>query len=62
MMRTKFHHLYGDKFAAFLGDNKDPKILFPQFTPEESKEYPVEITVTNGKKENKRIYADPYFY
>lgn len=50
IMSLKFCHLYGDKWAAFYGAANSRwqlrRIIFPQFVPEEGKEYEVKVAVT----------------
>jgi len=48
-LTLSFSHLYGDKWAAFYGKEtpyQRRRIIFPQFTPEEGKEYAVRVKVT----------------
>lgn len=48
-MMVVFNHLYHDKWAAFRGEAKKfqpRRIIFPNFVPEEGKEYRVRFKVT----------------
>ena len=48
-MPVSFCHLYHDKWAAFRGEAKKfqpRRIIFPNFVPEEGKEYRVRFKVT----------------
>lgn len=49
-MSLKFTHLYDEKWAAFYGTASGRwqlrRIIFPQFLPEEGKEYEVKVVVT----------------